>query len=99
MSDEKIDRIDRRLAELVTITGNLVVGLKNLNDKVDLIAEDQKLTNNKLDHSNKRIDRTTAILEDALSRIIDLQRNQNEIIPKTENLEDRVENIEDKIAA
>ena len=39
MSDEKIDRIDRRVNELVTITGNLVTAVTGLITKVDTHSE------------------------------------------------------------
>lgn len=93
MSEEKLDRIDRRLNELVTISGNLVVAVRglndkyeNLSDKVESLSEKVDKNNEQIEATNKRIDKTNVILEDALSRIIDLQKGQNEI-------------IEDKIAA
>ena len=42
MSDEKIDRIDRRVNELVTITGNLITAVTGLSTQVKEITEQVK---------------------------------------------------------
>ena len=82
MSDEKIDRIDKRLSELVTITGNLVFAVKDLNEKFEDLNEKVEVLTEKVDNNteqikvvNKKVDRTSAILDEALMRIIELQKS------------------------
>ena len=64
MSDEKIDALDRRVTELLTITGRLVETVTNLAEQQNKFAEEQRRL-----AEEQRI--TSAKLDDALRVILE----------------------------
>jgi len=78
MSDEKIDRIDRRVNELVTITGNLVTAVTGLITKVDTHSEQiAELIKSQQVISNQLADVARVVIETS-KRVRDLEEKVDE---------------------
>lgn len=83
MSDEKIDRIDQRVNELVNITGNLVTAVTELITQVKVQGEQIKV------HS-EQINKLTKSQQVMSGQLADIAR----VVIKTDK---RLENLEQKV--
>ena len=84
MSDEKIDRIDRRVTELVNITGNLVTAVTELTAQVKEITAQVKDNSEQIKNLAQQQYLTTNQLTDVARVVIETSN-------RVKNLEERVD--------
>ena len=90
MSDEKIDRIDQRVNELVNITGNLVTAVTELTVQVKEITVQVKENTEQIKVHSEQINKLTESQQVMSGQLADIAR----VVIKTDK---RLENLEQKV--
>ena len=90
MSDEKIDRIDQRVNELVNITGNLVTAVTGLATQVKEITVQVKENTEQIKAHTEQINKLTESQQVMAGQLADIAR----VVIKTDK---RLENLEQKV--
>ena len=95
MNEEKLDRIDRRLTELVNITGNLVATVTELTQQTKANTEQLGVHSQQIGELTNQQRTLTNQLADVACVVIDTSKKHEEF---KKNIESRVSVIEDKVA-